>query len=387
MARPRKTPSATPVGSPAGTAPDGEVSPGDALFKWDSAEQARVRIDRTDDRSKKLVFHGYLGLEEATEARVADLFGGGAYRAQLTSQDALRGSWFIRATKFFEVPGAYKPPLQLPGVSSPKPEQAAAAAGVVGDVRVGGGAAPNDVLQTALVTQLLDIMKQTKSPAGPVASVDWGPILIAAIGVLPELFAARRESASGRDPALTALAQQIQSLSDRLEQLQRAPSPGSVALTDQLGSLRELAGLARMLAGKRGDDDDDEDAGDPTTKMLGKVIDMFGPRLGAGTPAPGNAVAPTGGALTHMPPVVAALRMYGPSLVGNAEEGNDPNEVAQSIEGMIPARYLPDLRAFVHQPTATAQVMQLVPALTPYAEWTQALVVSLRSRLPAESGS
>lgn len=359
------------LGSDLPGADDVEERP-DVLFPDFGEGDARIRLDRQHDLNKKWVYHGHLSVEQGTEAYIAEMFGGGQYRCQLTTPNE-RGGWSIRQQRFFELPGPYKPPTK----SIPTPMQVANAA--KGEATTQGaappiiphGADPNQVLSSALVTQLLDVMRATREPR---PTMDWGPIIVAGLGVLERVVARPKDESRGNEE----LRRQIDDLKLQLVQMANRPSPSASGITEALAAIQQLIGVRDMIVGEsspRSGGGDDDALVNLGTKVLTLMESQRAPHV---APVPSNApaeAAPQPG--VPVQPWQQLLRAYRAQLLMAVGEGQPADLIADSIFNMMPERFMGLLENFVRLPNAVGLIMQEIPQLAPHGDW----VTELRNAL------
>lgn len=347
----------------------------DQLFRPLEGPDVRVRLDRQDDMLKKWVFHGYLNQEEARDATIAEKFGGGTYRAQLTQRDPTSGSFRIQGTKVITIPGQYKPPQQVVTTDSAargRPTETNAPA-----VERVAPVSPNEILSQALVSQVLDVMK-VKQDVAP--RFDWGPIILAGLGVVREVLASRSPAAPtaapGESAAMRMLVQQLDEMRAELRMVRNQPPPAVGAVQDTIGSIKQLLELRELLGGGRSDDDKPES--DSLVTLGTKIMEML-------QGMPRSAVVPAGASPVPAPARVVEvsswttyIRQVGPFLVSAAQEAADPEDVAQSVASLVPARYVAIVDQFVRQPNAAGLLMQQIPALAEHGEWVNRFLKAMQ---------
>ncbi len=343
----------------------------------DAREENRVRIDRADDLTKKWTYHGYLLTREASEAKVNELFGGGSYWARY-SERGPNGSFRFLKHKFVTIPGRYRPPLMLPtteltatGPSSPAPT-APTPAGPETPAKM----SLNEVLQTTLVTQVLDVVKANKaSPA-----TDWGVVLTAilpaAVKVVERIVDRPRE---GPDHALAA---ELASLRDQINRLsQPQPSPAASNLGEAFKMMRDMLAVQEEL-GSMGRGSGPASADDKLLEVGGRILEAM-------TTSPSG--RPAGARPQPIPPggqpVLALwqqmLLRYRPILVGEAMKGTPTNDVVELALRFMPAEAEGVLREFVARPDAQAALRTTIPELQQFPVWSDMLVISFRQAIEA----
>lgn len=351
----------------------------DTLFPHLEGPDVRVRVDRSDDITRKWTFHGYLDQSKATEAQITELFGGGDFRAQLTQRAPPSGYFAIKNTRFFHLPGPYKPVVgTLPGLSTPSrpvPETTGSGAATASS----GGSLnsnPNEIVSSALVHQLLDLMQNTKNPVAA-APFDWTPIILGVIGLVERYFTSQRAVTS---PELTRLVADVQALRTEMTlRVQTPTGPASSAIKDAAEAIRSLMGVRDIIRGGEGGDEDHKD--DAALSLGNRVLDMLqGQKMLAGG---GNPTPPSVTVGTEAKPMIAPWQMlvrgFGNQLVNAAAESFSPEDTADHLYGLLPSRFLGPLEELLANPNVVGLVLTEVPRLQPHGPWVQALVEALRA--------
>lgn len=354
-----KNPVATPEVGP-GNEPD------DTGRLFDYAGDGRVSIHRRDDYTKKFVFHGFLATQDATEAGVMALFGGGDYRLQLRSPDET-GREVIRQQRDFRLPGAYKPPTgNLPGIT-PNPN-AGTAAPVLSPAAPADANTIRELVDTAMLSKVLDIMKMSKD-AAPASDSKTMEVMMAMMAqqqaatmkfmeVMSALATANRGDMGIREllPLLTG-------------------RTGNSDVTALIRGLKELKELSR---------DEPEGSGDPILDSVPRVLDTINAlahqRQGASVPAPSQPQLPA-----QSQPLwrQLLLRQKG-QLLSVASRGMDPVWSAETALALMPDQYVGVLREFLLMPEHLSLATQTIPELGNWPVWTQKFFAALVSSLNDE---
>lgn len=328
----------------------------------------RVKVYRTDERTKRRVFHGNLSVEEATEDRVGELFGGGHYRLSATRRDG-QGSEVFATSVTVDIPGPYKPPMgNLPGLTVPVAAPAAATgpgydSPLVG--RIPPGVDVKTFLDQVVMAKGLDALESRPTAPG----TDLTPMVAMMTGVLETMAemvkAISQPREAVRDPLVDRILQ-------RLDQLGETPK---TPMGETVSALRDLLKLKDQLSGKEAPEQEEND---PMFRLAERALGVLSAnRPGApGAPAP---AAESGVAVpANVPPWVLMLREYQARLMHAATTGDDPEFIAEMVARYIPDQYRGALLELVQQPNAAALVAQVVPTLQHYGTWLDQLVEALR---------
>lgn len=336
----------------------------------------RVRIYREDDRLKKLVFHGYLNFEEATEALLAEMFGGGNYVAQVIAADDEVPSGAVRKWARATIPGPYRNPEGVAGLAKGSPAGKAPAM-----VRVAGGEVStlptaNESLNAALVGSVIDLLKaQREIPAVAQSSVkEWAPIITPVVGGIVTLLTAMLERKP--DPTLLRLQEELREMRDR-------PGPATTAVTDALQGIERIVKLTRnvkQLAAEDADVPADPEAA--MWGMAGKLLEHLGgpkaetPKL---NPSPMLTPGPVAPPSPPLPLWQQTLLGNKGRLVDSAMRGVSPEFVADIAVQFAPPQAMGVLTEFVQRPDMVALAMQTIPELQQFPAWTEQFFQALKA--------
>jgi hypothetical protein len=378
MATPKRKPVKlrNPVVVPVEKSVEDEVGESVSGTIFEYRGEGRVGIHRRDDYTKKFVFHGYLTPSDATEAKVAELFGGGDYRLQLRYPDAETGHESIRAVKNFRLPGSYKPPTtSLPGVGTPQ------AAPVVGTLPPGGiqvGSNSREMLDAAMTSQVMDLLKMSKEmrPSGdekvlPLVMAQMQSMQAMLLKVM-EVMATPRDVA---DPTANMIAM-MGVMAEMFKSRERAEAPTDVTkLIEGMRALKDLSDDVNLPPGT---------TGDPLMDSIPRVLGVV-EQLAAGQRRnnPPQGVVPVS---TPTPlPVQSAMPLWQQLVIRSkglllnvASRGVDPAEAAQSMAVMMPEQHVGILKEMLVQPDAVSTLMNVIPELQNYPDWTKRFIATLQ---------
>lgn len=361
----------------------GEAEEGERLFP-EATPANRIRVQRMDDYSKKMVLHGYMDHVEQTEARIAELWGGGKYVVSMLGTNE-QGYSVVKRKKDLPILGPYKTPNAIygvPGNAAPMP------APVGADVRPlparieGPAVTPREALEAAQVAQLLEITNAGRSIKG---GLDWEkilPFLAPALTKMIEvLFAPKGDS---------DLAAAVRSLEAKLG---NQPGPAQSQLGDILKAIDQVMGVRQDLRDARGDGGEDKDT-DPM-KLVSQIVEMISSAQ-RGTPAPAAAPVSRIPGKTEVPPNPVPdmtpkrpmwqdmLHHYGPQLVGAAQRGADPGALADLASTFVPSEYQGVVVEFLQRPDAATVAVQEIPALGEFANWNDTFWTEFRRAILGE---
>jgi hypothetical protein len=337
---------------------DEQDSDDDIIFPDLTNRNIYVRFSRIDDGTGKYSPHGRLPLMEARYSKVMELFGGGRYKAQAYEPDAT-GSPKIRGTRTWIIPGAYHPPMHLPGDVSPTSEPASTH--VAGNVPQGmqGGVSMNEGLNMVLVSQILETVQRSR--VQPTANPLLEAVLPAAIEAISKLME-RKEPTT--DPAITQLLmQQQQDIRELRAMLAAKPDTPIKSIKD---TLEEMKSLRELMSG-------DGEKVDSESMMwaagLKALEALTGPKA---APTP-TAVNPQQAMLAdpNTPIWKKVLRGQKQKILMAAGFGLDPYFAADTAIKTMPQGIHGAVIEFLQKPDHVELAMQELPELRQYENWTK----------------
>lgn len=342
----------------------------------------RIRVQRQDDFSRKVVLHGYMGYDEQTEARVAELWGGGKYIVCMVETNE-QGYSMIKRRKEITILGAYKPPAGLYGLSVP----------VTGTGREGGergavvaGApvalspsldlsrmSPREAIEAAQVSQLLEITKMGREVR---AGTDWAKLLPLFLPVVESVLT-RVLAPRGENEIVAA----VRALEAKLG---NQPGPAQSQLGDILKAIDQVMGVREGLRAAAAEEPKETDS----MQLVAKILDMVTTAQRRDGPEPPPASRVSGKVEVPVPVTGPApqlwqqmLRHYAPQLLGAARSGKDPEFMAEVAVQFMPADMTGVAIEFVQRPDAAAVACQEIPALAEFPAWNAAFWEACRVAL------
>lgn len=383
----KKTPARTPAPVPAPVPAPGParkpILPGQAIRSQEPEEgesellfpeatsETRIRVGRLDDFTQKEVLHGYLNHVEQTELKVAELWGGGNYKVYLLGPDE-RGSMVVRRKRDFKLLGPYRMGTGIYGMPTPSSVGAPAApAGVVvADPRIPVGSTAKELVESALLGKVLDLMEQ-KNKTTP--ALDWTPIITGVLGFIEVLVKPKQ------DPQASAIAEELRQLRGELDRMRHQPGPATHSITDVLGAVEQLANAKKLLSG--GGDDDGERSSS-LTGLLAPILQILakgGTVPAASVPSPSPQPAGDPGPLWTQ-----LLRHYGRDFIGAAQRNIEPAFVADMAVRFVPSEHEGVLFEFVQRPDAAQVAMEVIPPLKQFPTWTAKVFEELKLLMQEE---
>jgi len=337
---------------------DEQDSDDDIIFPELTNRNIIVRLSRIDDNTGKYSPHGKLPLMEARYSKVTELFGGGRYKAQAHEPDAT-GSPKIRGTRTWIIPGVYRPPLHLPGDSVGVPLSADSGTASMVVQPPHGGMSASETLNTALVSQVIELMKATREQ--PRENPLMAAILPKAIEVLGDMVMKKN---SGTDDAVTALLLQQQNDIRELRALLAAKPEAPVkSLKDTIEDVMSI----RQLLEQGG-----EKAPDSESMMWAAGLKALEALTAGKSPAPPTAVNPQQPMLAdpNTPIWKKILKAQKQKILMAAGFGLDPYFAADTAIKTMPPQIHGAVIEFLQKPDHVELAMQELPELRNYVNWT-----------------
>ena len=364
---------------------------------FDASGDARVRILRRDERTQKMVTHGYME-PTVSEEMVSARFGGGHYRAQLFVPDD-SGVPKVKRSRDFDIPGPYKPPLKINTMDEVGPNaplvngQPASAMPVM----VGSGDDLMQVLKAGIINTLLEMMKSTKemntrAPAGP------DPIMLE---MLRQVSATQQEmmkfmmTVAMKDTGKNGERDTLEMMAKMKEIL--APANGAVPtdpmkmFNNMLETFKSFRDAAADVAPETGGDGVDRIMGS-IPKLVEVVAEQHQMQKAAReqhavvrAPA-GAASVPEVSTLQPQPELAMwqkILRQQSARLVASAVAKHDPDVIAGTAILFAPPAVKEALMLFFHRDEAEvmADVLAEVPGMAEHREWLGEFILAAQERL------
>lgn len=335
------------------------------LFPDVDTNEAYVILKRRDDVDKTLVYHGRLSVEEATEERIATLFGGGAYIAQLRLKNE-NGKWVFGKQASFRIEGAYRKPSQLPGQVDVQ-DNPPTTVGVVGPS--GEVTDARSVLETAVVSQLIDMMKTSKEIMSRPA-IDWASVLAAATPIIVAFLSRKRES----EISPAEIADQITKAVQSAVQSITAPAQPVNVISQLVEAFKAMQGMNEIVGGGRG-------SGDPLLDSIPQLAEVLATgmrqqREGLKPPAlPAPSATQPGEVWQRV------LQQHGATLVRFAAMRASPAWAAESAIVLMPPDIQEAMTVFLFREDVLPAIISVVPRLGNYQHWLAKFVNEARQQL------
>lgn len=385
------------------TAPPEEAGGEGSQSLFDASGDARVRILRRDERTQKMVTHGYME-PTVSEEMVSMRFGGGHYRAQLFVPDGEKGIPTVKRSRDFDIPGPYKPPTKIntyeeAGPNAPRTDNGAIPAGQI--LSSGGGDDLMQVLKAGIINTLLEMMKSTKDMnSRPVPTTD--PLLLEFLKSQASAQTAMQQSQQDMMKFMLTLA--TKDGGDRKEILAEmlkykelfAPAAGGAPPVNQMEMLNTMLETFSRMRDVASDIAPPADT-DPIMGSIPKLVEVVAEqhqmqkqaRLSTvPTPAPQGGIAhmPVVNTLPPQPPPALwqqILRQQSARIVAAAVAKGDADALAGTAIMFAPPHVLEALKLFFHRDEAdiVADVLTEIPVMADHREWLVEFVESAQFRL------
>ncbi|MGH3589545.1 MAG: hypothetical protein ACRDRF_00710 [Pseudonocardiaceae bacterium] len=384
------------MGAETGKAPEEAGGEGSASL-FDASGDARVRVLRKDERTQKMVTHGFFP-PTVSEEDVMEAFGGGHYRAQLVIQDG-SGLSKIKTQRDFNIPGAYKPPQEIPafrsGVEGPK-NPPIAGAPVVGTIPPGMGDMAG-MLNATMMTTFMDMIKTMKEVSTrPAPTID--PLLVALMqnqsatqGKMMELLLGLMTRPTG-ESAEKGEERTLRLLASMREIIAPSNAADPLAMFNKVlesfGAMREAAeDFTPQRSG----------SGDPLMDSIPKLAEVIAGEYQQRQAARNRIPAPNTPALPPGAPIVDAaqppaeplpiwkqlLRREGPRLSGAAASGKSAELMADIAVAFMPENIKGAIVEFFHrdEKEVFADIVAEVPTLAQFPTWVADFVEHAQFKL------
>lgn len=346
------------------------------LFDGAGRDQ-RVRLYREDDLTKRMIFHGALAVDEATEEKVAELFGGGKFRAQLMVRNP-DGIEVVQRSQDFRMPGPYIPVTgRLPGIG-PAPSTVVPASVPVSASGLTAGISINEALDQVRLQQVLDIVKRGQEVAAP-SAVPWDKIFDIGLRLVETFTTARRSSE-------TDMGQQL----ERIREEMRRPQPGPVSagIGDAVKAIRELIDVRDVITGAGNDGEGNE------KNMMWRVAEkaleaLTTAQRGSGPAAPPSRI-PGKTDVSQLSPLPQSstvplwqqmLAHYRPQLLETIQRGVPAEFAADIAMQYMDPNVQGVVKEFVQRPDAPALAATVIPELQEFAVWNAKFWAAIREAM------
>lgn len=349
---------------------------------------ARIRLKRVNDLTKKWEIHGVLTPAETSSEWIARRFGGGDYRIEIMQRNDA-GTEVVKNTAQFIIPGKYKGAQNgLPGIDEPP-----TATTTTTRERSDGErpVATRELIDSAMASRVMDLLSHDNRRD---KGTDWVGVaaMMTAAGaiVTPLLVPVLERMLKGkpeRDPA-------IEALRDELRAMRAAPGPTAGALHDATRGIREVMALMKLVT----------PGGEEKVSTAEKLMEMLPAALSAFTgrplPTPVGEGPPTGDAPRAIAEAEHTMGLnadgtanwteifstYSAQLVGMASNGWEPDYSAELVSRSIPSSFNGLLLEFLQKPEADALELlhTAIPELRAYTSWTPKFLSELRGMMLPE---
>lgn len=323
-----------------------------------SRDDSYVTLYRRDDNEKTWVYHGRLAASEASDEKVAELYGGGDFKLQLRERNDT-GAFVIRQTRQIKLPGRYRPPDTLPN-SSTRPATPAVVSGGDDSSR---GQSPGEMLNMAMVAQLMDMMKSMSNrPTGP--SVDWGVIVPAITGLLSTVLTAMLSRPKESNEELALMGERLARLTEEVQRVRNGPAEAqSNAMGQVISAVKDILEVKDMLESPtRG-------KADPMDSMIASLPTLLATMTGkpGAVPQPQQAAAPG----PELPLWHRLLLSQKRAMLRSAMMGVNASFAAEVAVTYMPQELTGAMVEFVQRPDRADVAMQVIPELRSYERWVR----------------
>ena len=333
---------------------------------------ARTRLKRVNDSTKRFETHGILSPDEVSSEWVAKRFGGGKYVVEVLERNA-RGQEVVKTSATWYIPGPYLGVGPgLPGINASASARAADAPQVAGSTPGVGGApvATRELIDSAMTSRLLDILNRDRSPG-----MDWNGVaaMIGALGAIATPIIVALLERKGDDPALAEIRRELAAFKNR--------GPAAGAINDATKSIKDILALKELLTPS-------EVPGASTGERVLAALPQILAALNPGAAAPAAAIAPASdGSATPQPAPAGPmtlddmLKAFKDQLLHLARSGWEPDFCASFVVRALPQEYAGMLAEFLHKPDAQAIAIRAIPELATFETWLPEFLRELRAEM------
>lgn len=346
-----------------------------------------VRCSRWMDAGAEWVLHGRFIPQEFTAEKIAELFGGGRYKAVLFQRNE-RGVFVYENQRTFNVPGSYKPPREVYGLPTTVATPAVAgnspvtAAGAAPLPAVEGRMSPAEMISSLQVQQLIDISSAGRKAA---PAVDYTPLILKGMEVVMAFLSRPKET-----EGVEVLRVELQQLREQMRQDANKPGPAVTGITDLVQVIESVVGLRDVLSGDGGGKKDEGESA--LYGLAGKLLETMGNKSPTPTPMPTGQPGATIGTIPSPTPVTTmpiwqqVLQRHARDMVNAAMRNVDPELAADYTAAMIPSEVEGAILEFLARPDADKVLIQVIPQMAQFESWTTAFINALRLAFTPETG-
>jgi len=373
---------------------------------FDASHDARVRIFRRDERTQKMVTHGYMP-PTVSEEDVAERFGGGHYRAQLFLPDPASGIPKVKRSRDFDVPGPYKPPSKILSMEEAgpnaviAPQQNGAATATMPTVPAGNDLM--EVLKAGIINTLFDMMKANREIHTPTMDPMMVEVMKAQAAVQQEIIKQQAEMQKTIVTLMTKEGDTKKDVLGELAKMKELVAPPATAQGDPMAMFNTmLETFTRMRDVAEDINPSRRDGGDPIMDSIPKLVEVVAEqhqmnkqqRQIATRPVPGPA-----GGVAQMPVVQTIppaqpegpplamwqqiLRQQSARLMASAVAKHDPDVIAGTAILFAPPHVKEALALFFHREPieVAADIQTEIPAIADHREWLDEFIACAQERL------
>lgn len=367
---------------------------------FDASGDARVRVLRRDEKTQKMVTHGYME-PTVSEEKVSETFGGGHYRAQLWVPDP-GGMPKVKRQRDFYIPGPYKPPQHIntmEDIGPNAPKRVDNNAAVTPAVPSVGGDDLMQVLKAGIINTLLEMMKSTKEMNNrPVPSTD--PMLLEFI----------KSQSTVQSQMFTLMVTMMQNKNDAprdteskdylgmLAKMKEIVTPANGGTPNQMEMFNTMLETFTRMREVATDIAPTPVSEDPIMGSLPKLAEVVyeqhqmnkarqqGQQIVPVRPVPGGAPTPEIHQVEQGPPPAIwqqVMRSQANRLVAQATAKSDPDVIAGAAILFAPPPVREALAIFFHRPSdaVMADMLAELPVMAEHREWLADFIDAAQFRL------
>lgn len=362
-----------------------EEPSGSASLFQNLKEDDYILVKRRDTSNMKLVTHGKISPDDATEEFIQERWGGGEYQLQeriATEQ----GRHTYGQTRTIRIAGPYKGVGEIPGAGG-EPAQTP----IVGTHH--NNVSPNEALNTALVSQVIELLKATRDrPTGP--SVDWVALFSSASALLAPIITAMVQRPKGDDTTRMLTAFERMAEMFKVSVTANQSGAASTSIRDAIEAVQAMLEIKDQLGGGG------ERKPSVEEQMLAQIPMLIGVLTkgkqgdasvtqDAAAPAPAPAAvqpSPTDAPAMPVPLWQQILNGNKSRLIHMAATDMDPEFAAEMAVNLMPANHVGAIREFLAMPDHVDQALNAVPELRNFPKWIQKFFAHATSLMNDDDG-
>jgi hypothetical protein len=369
---------------------------------FDAEGDARVRILRRDERTQKMVTHGFME-PTVSEEKVSNAFGGGHYRGQLFIPDPATGQPRVKRSRDFYIPGPYKPPQRINTMEDIGPNAPVNGAGtgpLIGQTATGQLPSTGELMQAlnaGVISSVIDLLKSMREVKAPAAPVGPDPMLLKVMETQGQIQMKILELLMTRKDGDGNSKQEILDMMTKMKELVTPPVQGGIPtdpmkmFNSMLDTFKSFRDAAEDVSPPRSDN--------PVLDSIPKLVEVIAEGQAMQKQQAAAAVShvpvPVNGGVAQMPQVnrmpapddrpiwKRIIAQQGARMLAQAAAKSDPDVIAGAAILFAPPAAKEALAIFFHRELeeVSADILAELPQMAEHREWLDAFVEAAQARL------